>query len=438
MGLESRDSTKNTAPAHGRDGAVSAEGPMQLMLHDFFNNNQPVVNAMAGILAYFGVTNKFSRGNSSVKSALDNAGEPGSQLVSRWADLENRGWYVGPLKVNDPLLVDTTSNPISRAFKFLQTGGYNADQLNGKSVKALTYNDWTANLGGIAGLNNNPQAESAMKVAHELGHHNLTALDYPDLSTLSAAEREVAAKRLLFEETTAIWSQLWVAQKNGLNSSSADALRSAFANDKGGSLIKSVWTNSSPEYKSLDAISNKDANQFVSELTKNLSADGSGMFKNGALQPIDLTRATGMGQKLGAISGDAEIMARMESSPSAYAYTAPAVEAASGLSRTMRGLGALGLALSATDVLSSFNQSAGTGVGKLGRIGFNCASFESGLYLGNGAGRVIATAIGERVPFAYAAIPAIALARGLGLSIYTDAKAGDSIQGGIKKWIDKK
>lgn len=441
--LQTADNNKNASP-HIEVSQDSQKPPAPNGSSDLSSRFpvMPGLNAYAARFAYFGITGKLTVDNARIREVLKNAGEPGETLLARWDELEKTGWTVGRMRFNDPWLKAEYPNPIKRFGRYLTLGGYHIDLYKGEEMRRIAYNHVISVVGGAMGTNNNPAVESATKIAHELGHHNLTPIDYRDMSKLTEAERQIVAKRLLFEETSALWSQLWVGEKNGLKGVHMDGFEPAFLNERGGSTIKRLWANAEPVYGSFKSVTPDEADAFVKQLTRKLSSDGLGMFKDGKLQPPDFSKINRFGQKIGTLSEDAAQIAK-------FSEPARPIEPERGIltkllgspenarlgGRALAALGAIGIAATVTEVGGQFKKSPGCGAGRLARVGLDWLSFDAGMYAASALGRLVFYRAGR---IAALAVPFVGLSGGFIASSYADGYKGQWLEKLVKEEIDGK
>jgi hypothetical protein len=405
--------------------------------------DNPLLNAFMARVAVRGVKGELFVTNSNVENVLAKSGPVGEQVLDRLRLMEQRGWSYGPmLPLGDPYLSAVhPGNPLAQVGKYSALGGYNVSELpNTTSMRRIGYNNALHLVSNafIPHGNASPLTRIAGTVAHEVGHYDGMPLSYePHLNTLTGPQKKIIAQRLLQTETNAVLTQLHIADVNKAFHPDLEGFRAGLRNGTFGERLRANWTGPGvpPMYRTLDLLTPAEANATVNEhIARNY---GDVIDKKGRVGVFDLNKVTG--QYAGVLPEDEAILARMAENRSGV--KAPQLVGDLGgkgvfMSRSLQALGGLGLAWTVSDIGNSFNDSTGSGFGKIGRIGVQYAGAEVGSMFGAKMGmRLAMTSLGKG-KLGLITMPLSTIFGGMVGAIGADIAIGDRVDSFLRQAID--
>lgn len=431
-------SSKTSADQHLPKTTIEEKPTQDADLNQSFID--PTLRAFTAKFGYLVATNNLTADNQKVTQLLKKSGPMGEQLLAKMAEMEQAGWKVKPMTFNDRYLQLEKPNLLSRFAKMGTLSGYHYDYFKGEQLRTVAYNNVANAMGGVVGSSygaGNPVKRVTSIVSHEIAHHDGTLADIRDASKLTRAEQQTLAKRILATETRAVLTQLHVADKVGDMHVSNDALKAALRKRDLGGFIYDAWGKSGSTYSSFGSIDREYAKTFVNGFMDDLSAKTTAKFgaplvdvKTGKVGLFDINE--GIGNRFGAVTGDEELLRRMQS-PTVERGVQPGRFAAFMESKTgrvlghgMKGLAAVGLIATVADVKSAYGESAAKGNARLARVGVDWAGFEVGTVVGSRLATSLAVASKVKVPIA--AIPLAAIVAGFGGSYIADKQVGERIE----------
>ncbi|MCC6978114.1 MAG: hypothetical protein IT343_07310 [Candidatus Melainabacteria bacterium] len=408
----------------------------------------PALRAFTARFAYLAATDSLTANNGKITDLLKKSGPVGEQLLAKMADMEQSGWKIRPLSFNDRYMQLEKPNFFSRLAKMGTLSGYHYDYFKGEQLRTVAYNNVTNALGGVMGSNygaGTPLKRITGIVSHELAHHDGTLADIKNAANLPRAEQQTLAKRLLATETRAVLTQLHISDKIGDRHITDDVFKAALRKRDLGGLIYDAWGKSGSTYASFGSLDRKYANTFVNEFIDDLSAKTQGKFatplidmKTGKVGVFDINE--GIGNRFGAVTGDDELMRRMQSPTLEKGVPAGRFagffESKTGraVSHGMKGVAAIGLISTAADLKGAYGESFAKGNSRLARVGVDWAGFEAGTALGSKFATALTVASKVRVPMA--AIPLVAIAAGIGGSYLADKYMGESVENYLSRKVE--
>jgi len=409
----------------------------------------PALRAFTARFAYLAATDSLTANNGKIVGMLQKSGPMGEQLLAKMADMEGAGWKIRPLSFNDRYLQLEKPNLAARLLKMGSLSGYHYDYFKGEQLRTVAYNNVANAMGGVIGSNygsGTPLKRITGIVAHELAHHDGTLADIKNVSSLSRAEQQTLAKRLLATETRAVLTQLHISGQIADKHITDDVFKTALRKRDLGGLIYDAWGKSGSTYSSFQSMDRKQAAQFVNEFIDDLSAKTSAKFgsplidmKTGKVGVFDINE--GIGNRYGNVTGDDELLKRMgtptvENGPKAGRLAA-FMETKTGrvVGHGMKGLAAVGLISTAADLRGAYGESFAKGNSRLARVGVDWAGFEAGTALGSRVATAFAASAKMKVPLA--AIPIVSIVAGIGGSYLADKYVGESVENHLGRKIER-
>lgn len=434
------------APNQNGDGGKAES---HVVWHNWGGNLDPYLRALSGRVAYQGAMGTLFSTESSWKKSLTGAGPVGEQILERMAGLEAKGWSFGSLGMGDPFWDLTNKGKFARVARMFTLGGYHWDMHDGQPVKRIAINHKIVALsnliGGSYGGATTPK-DFATLMAHEVSHEDGILREHPgDWRTLPLEEQRILAKRMLATETRAILTQLHVAGEMGSETLTNARFRAALQSGKLGGFIHETWSKSGETYGSFKTITAKEAEEFVNKYIEETFGKDLYNRTTGKVRAFDIN--AGLDRQIGTITGDAELAESMKvvrpglrPAENSMVKFFSENRGGSALLRGGQALGAVGLMVAVNDVGGAFNTSAGTGVGRLGRVGVDWAGFELGTAGGAWVGRGMAVMLAERC-VSTRALPFLIMGGGMLGSHLIDSAAGrkvekflcESVDSGVKR-----
>ena len=433
-GSVSQDAAQLNPPAELSSSPVQQQQP-----------DNPLMNAFVVRTVQRGLAGTLFATNSNIEGMLAKSGPVGQDLLERLDLMKQRGWtYGAQLPIGDPYLTASTPNPITRFGRYLAIGGSNVSEYNGAPFRRISYNNFSHLLGNafMSHGNASPLTRVTSTVAHELGHYDGIPLSYQNFATeLDLPQQRILATRLLETETNAVLTQLHIADANKAFHPDLETFRPGLRDGTFGARLRANWTSpgAPPLYQTLKLLTPEDANRVVqSHIARNY---GGIIDVNGKVGAFDLAGV--YGKYTGELPRDAAILANMAKysegvKPPAVPFFSHMSGTTTGrmLGRGLQAAGVLGIAYSVTEVGNAFNESPGSGVGKIGRIGLQFGGAEVGSIFGAKLGMKLALTSIARGKLGLLVVPLSTIFGSMVGVTSADLIAGDTVEQSLKTMLD--